>query len=158
MKIDFKFAEVVSLDLLSPNDYNPNIMPQKEMQLLAQCIKKYGFLFPIIANRENGKYVIIDGYHRYESLKRLGAKEASIIALNLPIQERMQLTILMNRIKGMHQVEGMSNLVVRLSNAGLSDVEIAANIGIEAEEYIRLKQQLGIAAYYRNHEYSKSWE
>ncbi|MDR3188430.1 MAG: ParB N-terminal domain-containing protein [Prevotellaceae bacterium] len=158
MKIKFEIAQVVPLSLLVPNDYNPNKMPNKEMGLLAECIKTYGFLFPIVVNEENGKYTIIDGYHRYETLKRLRAKEASVVILHLSIAERMQLTVLMNRIKGMHQVEGMSHLVVKLSNAGLSDVEIAENLGMEAEEYIRLKQQLGIAYYYRDHEYSKSWE
>jgi hypothetical protein len=157
-KIDFKIAKVVPMGLIAPNDYNPNKMPKKEMALLGECIKTYGFLFPLIVNEENGQYVIIDGYHRYETLKRLGATEASVVIMNLSVAERMQLTVLMNRIKGMHQVEGMSHLVVKLHSAGLPDAEIAKNLGMEAEEYIRLKQQLGIASYYRHHEYSKSWE
>ena len=78
--------------------------------------------------------------------------------MNLPISSRIKLTVLMNRIKGMHQVEGMSELVVKLSSLGLSDIEIANELGMEAEEYIRLKQQLGVASYYRNHNYSKSWD
>ena len=158
MKIDFKFATVVPMDLLVPNDYNPNKMPKKEMALQAECIKTYVFLFPIIVNEERGRYIIIDGYHRYETLKRMGAKEVSVVILNLSVHNRMQLPVLMNRIKGMHQVEGMSNLVVKLNDFGIADVEIAKNLGMEAEEYIRLKQQLGIASYYRNHEYSKSWD
>lgn len=158
MKIDFKTPEIVDINLLVANDYNPNKMPKKEMQLLADCISTYGFLFPIIVNEENGKYIIVDGYHRYETLKRLKSDKASVINLSINTEQRMQLTVLMNRIKGMHQVESMSNLVVKLSNLGLSDIEISNNLGMEAEEYLRLKQQLGIATYYKNHEYSKSWE
>ena len=70
----------------------------------------------------------------------------------------MQLTVLMNRIKGMHQVESMSNLVVKLTQLGMSDIDICQNLGMEGEEYIRLKQQRGIASYYQYHVYSKSWE
>jgi len=158
MKIDFKTPEIVDISLLVANDYNPNKMPKKEMDLLADCISTYGFLFPIIVNEENGKYIIVDGYHRYETLKRLKSKSASIINLNINPEQRMQLTVLMNRIKGMHQVESMSNLVVKLSNLGMNDIEICENLGMEAEEYIRLKQQLGIASYYKNHNYSNSWE
>ncbi len=158
MKIDFKMPEIVEITLLVANDYNPNRMPKKEMDLLAECIATYGFLFPIIVNKENDKYVIIDGYHRYETLKRLGAGQVSIINLNIKPEQRMQLTVLMNRIKGMHQVESMSNLVVKLHNLGMHDKDICLNLGMEAEEYIRLKQQLGIASYYRHHEYSRSWE
>jgi len=64
----------------------------------------------------------------------------------------------MNRIKGMHQVESMSDLVVNLGDLGVGDNEICENLGMEPEEYLRLKQQLGIAHAFRNHEYSKAWE
>lgn len=158
MKIDFKTPEIVDISLLKANDYNPNRMPKKEMNLLAECITTYGFLFPIVVNKEGDYYNIIDGYHRYETLKRLKSDKVSIINLDITIEQRMQLTVLMNRIKGMHQVESMSNLVVKLHSLGLKDEDICSNLGMEAEEYIRLKQQLGIATYYKNHEYSKSWE
>ena len=71
MKVDFKTPEIVDISLLVANDYNPNKMPKKEMNLLSECITTYGFLFPIIVNKEFDKYVIIDGYHRFETLKRL---------------------------------------------------------------------------------------
>ena len=137
MKVDFKTPEIVDISLLVANDYNPNKMPKKEMNLLAECITTYGFLFPIIVNKEFDKYVIIDGYHRFETLKRLKSDKASVINLNLTIEQRMQLTVLMNRIKGMHQVESMSHLVGKLSNLGMNDIDICQNIGMEAVEYIR---------------------
>jgi ParB-like chromosome segregation protein Spo0J len=160
MEINFILPKVVNICDLYANDYNPNKMPKIEMDLLAECIKKYGFLFPIVTtfDASTNKYRIIDGEHRYETLKRLNSKEALIIDLQISIEDAIQLTVLMNRIKGMHKVESMSDLVVRLSSLGLSDVEIAKNLGMEAEEYIRLKQQLGIAVYFSKHEYSKSWE
>ena len=52
----------------------------------------------------------------------------------------------------------MSDLVMKLEDLGLQDNEICENLGMETEEYLRLKQQLGIAHAFRNHEYSKSWE
>lgn len=158
--IDFKTPVVVRIEQLFANDYNPNRMPKEEMRLLAECISKYGFLFPIITTWDNNKkmYRIIDGYHRYETLKRLGATEASIINLNIPYHDAVQLTVLMNRIKGLHQVEKMSDLVVKLESLGLEDSEIASNLGMEAEELMRLKQQLGIAHAFKNVDYSNSWE
>lgn len=158
MTIDFKMPEIVDISLLKPNDYNPNVMPKKEMDLLKECISKYGFLFPIIVNKEYDRYVIIDGYHRYETLKRMKSDKASVINLNLSMEERIQLTILMNRIKGMHQVERMSENVIELAKLGVKPVDIAKSLGMEGEEFIRLNQQKGIAYEYRNHEYSKSWE
>jgi hypothetical protein len=81
-----------------------------------------------------------------------------VIDLDLPYHDAVQLTVLMNRIKGMHQVELMSDLIVNLENLGLMDEEICNNLGMEPEEYLRLKQQLGIAHSFRNHQYSRSWE
>lgn len=164
-------VKLVSLTELQANTYNPNrfsgtagVGPdgksQSMMDLLCHNIQKAGFLFPIITtwDEELKKYRIIDGYHRYEALKRLGATEASIIDMGIPYHEAIQLTILMNRIKGFHTVELMSDLVVKLEDLGLTDAEICGNLGMETEEYLRLKQQLGIAHAFRNHVYSKSWE
>lgn len=158
--VKFPEAKIVPITELFANDYNPNRMPDTEMGLLKECIVKYGFLFPIITtwDSDKQKYRIIDGYHRYETLRRIGSIEVSIIDLQLKYHDAVQLTVLMNRIKGLHQVELMSDLVVKLEDLGLEDSEICKNLGMEAEEYLRLKQQLGIAHAFRNHNYSNSWE
>lgn len=162
VKVEHKVIEafVVRLSQLIANNYNPNRMPDLEMNLLSQSIKKYGFLFPIITSYEEDikKYRIIDGYHRYEVLKRMGAQSVAIIDLKLSYHDAVQLTVLMNRIKGMHQVELMSELVVKLEDLGLEDEEVCGNLGMEPEEYLRLKQQLGIAHAFKDHTYTKSWE
>jgi ParB-like chromosome segregation protein Spo0J len=149
----------VKIDELKANDYNPNRMPTTEMRMLHECIVKYGFLFPIIVNwdEEIKKYRIIDGYHRYQALLDLESEYAWIINLNLKYHDAVQLTVLMNRIKGMHQVEKMSDLIMKLEDLGVEDYEICKNLGMEAEEYLKLKEQLGIAHSFRNHEYGNSW-
>ena len=170
--IVFKATEafLVPIDKLAANAYNPNRFTgsagigsdgksQSMMDLLCQNIIKNGFLFPLITTWDEDlqKFRIIDGYHRFEALKRLGAKEAAIIDMRIPYHEAVQLTVLMNRIKGFHQVELMSELVMKLEDLGLQDNEICENLGMETEEYYRLKQQLGIAHAFKNHVYSKSW-
>lgn len=149
----------VSITDLQANDYNPNRMPREEMRLLFDCIKQYGFLFPIVTtwDEEMQKYRIIDGYHRFETLKTLGSEKAWIVDLGVSYHQAVQLTVLMNRIKGLHQVEKMSDLVVKLQDLGLEDEEIAHNLGMEEEELIRLKQQLGISHVFKDRDYSKSW-
>lgn len=151
-------AIIVDLNSLVANDYNPNRMPDTEMDLLKQCIIKYGFLFPIIVVKEGEKYRIVDGYHRYEILKRMCCDKVSVVVLDIPKSEMVQLTVLMNRIKGLHQVELMSDLVVKLQDLGLEDDEISNNLGMETEEYIRLQQQLGISHAFRKHQYTNTWE
>jgi ParB-like chromosome segregation protein Spo0J len=153
-------VEVVPMDKIVANEYNPNRMPDKEMNMLEDCIEKYGFLFPILVTyeEETDKYRIIDGYHRYEALKRIGAKDIAVIDMELSYHEAVQLTVLMNRIKGLHQVELMSDLVVKLEDLGVKDEAICENLGMEPEEYIRLKQQLGISHAFKDHKYTKAWK
>ena len=170
-------AKIVKISELQPNSYNPNRMSGLDkknslikgkdglsdgsmMGLLRACIVKYGFLFPIITSWDESlqKYRIIDGYHRYEALKQLGATEVAIVDLRIPYHDAIQLTVLLNRIKGHHIVEGMSDLVMKLEDLGLQDNEICENLGMETEEYLRLKQQLGIAHAFKNHVYSNSWD
>lgn len=157
-------VKTVPFEMLVPNDYNPNRFAGgrqgQMMSLLRKAIVRYGFLFPIITtwDEELQKYRIIDGYHRYEALRQLGAAEVAIIDMELPYHDAVQLTVLMNRIKGFHQVELMSDLVMKLEDLGLQDEEICQNLGMETEEYFRLKQQLGIAHAFKNHVYSKTWE
>ena len=63
LDINFKTQEtiVVGIDELQANEYNPNRMPDTEMDLLKQSILKYGFLFPIITTWDEkiGKYRIV---------------------------------------------------------------------------------------------------
>jgi ParB-like chromosome segregation protein Spo0J len=175
-KVEWKAieAKVVKINELQPNSYNPNRMSGMNknssgksfssdgsmLSLLKSSILKYGFLFPVVVSWDENlqKYRIIDGYHRYEALKQLGVTEIAIVDLRIPYHDAIQLTVLLNRIKGHHVVEGMSDLVVKLEDLGLQDTEICENLGMETEEYMRLKQQLGIAHAFKNHVYSNSWE
>ena len=52
----------------------------------------------------------------------------------------------------------MSNIVAELLEMGKSDAWICRNIGMSADELLRLKQITGIAALFKDDEFSKSWE
>lgn len=46
---------------------------------LEMAIDKLGFLAPIVVIPKNGKYYVVDGMHRLEAMKNLGAKEIPAI-------------------------------------------------------------------------------
>lgn len=152
-------VKLIPIDKVIANDYNPNVMPSSLMELLWECVSKFGFLFPVITtfDKEKQMYRIIDGFHRYEDFRRNGKKYIAVLDLQIPLHDAIILTVLMNRIKGFHQVEGMSKLVQKLEYFGLEDVEVCKAFDMEPEEFLRLKQQLGIAHSFRHHDYSKSW-
>lgn len=109
-------------------------------------------------------YEIVDGFHRYSIMKLYkdiydreeGKLPVSII--DKPIGERMASTIRHNRARGSHDVDLMSNIVAELHEMGKSDKWIAKHLGMDLDEILRLKQITGLAALFKNEDFSKSWE
>jgi hypothetical protein len=52
----------------------------------------------------------------------------------------------------------MVNIVSELVEAGMSDAWITKHIGMDADELLRLKQISGLAALFKDKEFSRSWE
>jgi ParB-like chromosome segregation protein Spo0J len=69
----------------------------------------------------------------------------------------MASTIRHNRARGTHSIDLMVNIVADLVQSGMSDDWIAKNIGMDADELLRLKQISGLAALFKDHEFSKAW-
>ena len=57
----------VPVEKIEPNAYNPNSVAPPEMKLLYESIKEDGYTMPIVCYyvKEEDKYIIVDGFHRY---------------------------------------------------------------------------------------------
>lgn len=81
-----------------------------------------------------------------------------VVVINKELGERMASTIRHNRARGSHNVDLMSNIVAELVEMGKSDSWICKNIGMSADELLRMKQVTGLAALFKDEEFSRSWE
>ena len=56
----------VPIEMVSPNDYNPNSVAGKEMDLLYTSIKQDGYTQPVVTihDPKRNRYVIIDGFQK----------------------------------------------------------------------------------------------
>ncbi|KXB74386.1 immunoglobulin-binding regulator B family protein [Prevotella amnii] len=153
----------VPIEEIQANSYNPNHVAPPEMRLLYESIKEDGYTMPIVCYRlENGKYEIVDGYHRYTVMlthkdiyKREGGK-LPVVVIDKDISNRMASTIRHNRARGSHSIELMVNIVRELKAAGMSDAWVMKEIGMDSDELLRLKQISGLAAMFRNREFSEA--
>ena len=68
----------------------------------------------------------------------------------------MASTVRHNRARGKHSINGMSNIVMEMLLNGASDLEVCNELGLEAEELVRLKYITGYAKLYENSEYSRA--
>lgn len=155
----------VPVEDIQANAYNPNSVAPPEMKLLYKSILEDGYTMPIVCyHLENGKYEIVDGFHRYTIMKthkdiydREGGK-LPVVVIDKDISNRMASTIRHNRARGSHSIELMSKIVAELVEAGMSDAWILKNIGMDAEELLRLKQITGLAALFKDREFSQAWD
>jgi hypothetical protein len=97
--VDIPKEEIVSIDSLSVDGKNPNVMSNKERDALKYSIEKFGFIIPIITNKD---LLIADGQHRWEVAKEMGLNEVKIVRLPIKDVDRRILRQVMNKLKGTH--------------------------------------------------------
>lgn len=156
----------VPIEKVRANEYNPNSVAPPEMKLLYESIKEDGYTMPIVCyyHAEDDMYEIVDGFHRYTIMlkyKDIYEREHGCVPVSVidkPIGDRMASTIRHNRARGSHDVDLMSNIVAELHEMGKTDKWISKQLGMDLDEIIRLKQITGIAALFKDNEFSKSWE
>lgn len=157
-------VQAVPIERIQANSYNPNAVAPPEMKLLELSIWEDGYTMPIVCYylSDIDKYEIVDGYHRYTVMltsKRIRDREGGlmpIVVIDKPESNRMASTIRHNRARGSHSIELMSNIVAELTESGMSDAWILKNIGMDADELLRLKQVSGLAALFKDKNFSKS--
>lgn len=156
----------IPLDKIQANSYNPNSVAAPEMKLLYQSIKEDGYTMPVVCYylSESDKYEIVDGFHRFTIMKThkdIFNRENGclpVVVIEKDESNRMASTIRHNRARGSHSIDLMSNIVSELTKAGMSDAWILKNIGMDADELLRLKQITGLAELFKNEEFSNSYE
>ena len=81
-----------------------------------------------------------------------------VVTIDKDISNRMASTIRHNRARGTHSIELMTNIVADLVQSGMSDAWIMKNIGMDAEELLRLKQLSGLQELFKDKNFSRAWE
>ena len=155
----------VDVEDVEPNDYNPNSVASQEMGLLYTSIKHDGYTQPVVTVRdeEKGKYIIVDGFHRYficknnEDIRESTGGKLPIVVLNKGINDRMAATVRHNRARGAHSIQGMSSMVFEMLDNGWGDAEICNHLGMEPDELLRLKHITGFSKLFKDAEYNKAW-
>lgn len=149
------------------NDYNPNSVAAPEMELLKVSILEDGYTQPVVTFDDPTGRIVVDGFHR----TRVG-KECKEIRIRthgyIPVVtinearedrgDRIASTIRHNRARGKHRIDAMSEIVVELKRRNWSDEKIAKNLGMDADEILRLAQISGLAEMFADKEFSEAWD
>jgi ParB-like chromosome segregation protein Spo0J len=156
----------VPIEKVRANDYNPNSVARNEMRLLYVSIAHDGYTQPIVTvyDPTDDRYVIVDGFHRYFTLKNSPdlmertRGRLPVVVIDKPLNDRMASTVRHNRARGKHSVDGMASMVFQMLEGGWDDAAICSELGMEAEELVRLKHVTGFSKLFENVEYQRAWK
>jgi len=159
-------VQLVKVDEVEGNDYNPNKVAPPEMTLLNLSIQKDGMTMPVVVADQNKKktpYVVVDGFHRRTVVKKNGKINESlhgylpVSKLNKSLDDRITSTVRHNMARGTHQVELSAKLVALLKKHNWTNARIGMELGMDPDEVLRLKQITGLAELFKDKEFSNSW-
>ncbi|WP_395761857.1 IbrB-like domain-containing protein [Elizabethkingia anophelis] len=159
-------VQLVPMDNVEGNDYNPNKVPPPEMKLLKLSIQKDGLTMPIVVagEKKDNNWIVVDGFHRTTVCKNsLDIKESlkgylPVSYLNKTIESRVASTVRHNIARGTHQVELSAKLVAFLKRNDWTNQRIGEELGMDPDEVLRLKQITGLAEAFHDKKFSQSWE
>jgi len=162
------FVRWVYAESVHANDYNPNSVAPPEMELLEHSIDHDGYTQPVVGWQDSDEtYEVVDGFHRTTVAKRSDAVRARlqgympIVAIqskNTDRNDRVAATIRHNRARGKHKVESMSDIVIELKKRNWSDSRIAKELGMDADEVLRLCQITGLSEVFSEESFSQAWD
>ena len=88
---------MINTSLIIPNKYQPRkIFDEKALNTLAESIKTYGIINPILVRKKDDKYEIIAGERRYRAAKQLGLTEIPVIIKSTDEQQTAELALIEN--------------------------------------------------------------
>lgn len=110
---------------------------------------------------------VVDGFHRHK-LGKGCRKIREQVHGYLPVstircdrsdpKARISATIRHNRARGVHGVAPMTDIVADLLRRGYTDTDVAKELGMDADEVLRFKQNCGLPELFKDSEFSPSWE
>lgn len=160
-------VEWVKCEEVYANDYNPNAVAPKEMELLHISILEDGYTQPIVVWKTENGYEVVDGFHRnrvgkeYKDINERIHGYLPVVVINKDVEDRgqrMASTIRHNRARGQHKVDRMSDIVLELKKRNWSNEKIAKKLGMDADEILRLSQIGGLAEMFADKDFSEAWE
>ncbi len=96
-KVDNKSPLMVKLSEVEPNREQPRKhFDEETLQELADSIKKYGVIQPLLVEKKEKYYEIIAGERRWRAAKLAGLKEIPVVLKELSEQEKMEIALIEN--------------------------------------------------------------
>ena len=118
-EVEVPAAELVDVNKLLVDGQNPNRQSKRQFKALKESIKRYGFVVPIVTNRD---FLVADGEHRLKAAKELGFPQVSVVRLPVDEVDRRMIRQVMNKIRGEHDLFLDAEEYYRIASEGSRDL------------------------------------
>lgn len=132
-------VEVVPIDFLRPNSWNPNRQTPDEFEKLKRSIIENGFSQPVVCALDGE---IIDGFHRWKACKELGFGKIAVIKSDLNEFQRKLATIQFNEARGTEDMELLGKMMKDFEALGMGDL-VKDQLSLDTEGFQRLLEYEG---------------
>ena len=141
--VDFR---MVDIDDVEPNDYNPNDMEAEFFEAIVEEVKSRGMPQPILCRPnpdKEGKFLIVDGEHRWKGTKIAGRKRIAIVVVPYTATEAKVRTLAMNNLHGENIPIRLARLLIDL-NKEYTPAQIRSMTGIGEDYQISVLELLQV--------------
>ena len=125
---------IVNLKLIDvePNRNQPRMnFDDEKIEELANSIKEYGVIQPIIVTKQNNYYQIVAGERRWRAAKKAGISEIPAIIRNYTEQTNKEVALIENiQREDLNPIEKATALKEIIEKYGMKQHELAAKLGI----------------------------
>ena len=105
---------------LKPNEKNPRKITKRELQKLVRSINEFGFVDPIIVNKNKARYnIIVGGHQRVQAAKKMNLKEVPVTYVDMTEEKESLLNIALNEISGEWDDDKLLDLLKELEERGV---------------------------------------
>ena len=122
---------LVPLTQVVPNQEQPRKeFKEESIHELAESIKQYGVLQPLLVQKKDKYYVIVAGERRWRAAKEAGLKEVPVLLKNFDDQQQMEISLIENiqreDLNAIEEAEAYQKLIHEFD---LTQDEVAAKVG-----------------------------
>jgi len=138
----------VAIKELKINEKNPRKITKRELNKLVRSITEFGFVDPIIVNKNKARYnIVVGGHQRLKAAVKLKLKTVPVTYVDLSEEKEQLLNISLNEISGEWDDDKLYTLLKELEERGvdltlsgfdepLLDEILARNLSAEKEASI----------------------
>jgi len=120
----------IPVDRLHPSGYNPNVMSPVEYQALKEDLEQNGLAYPlIVAPYLKGRYIILDGNHRFQAACELGWPKILCRVIDVPAPARRVICVRLNKNRGRLDPFRLAAIFEQELQQGLTQAQVGRKYG-----------------------------